>query len=100
MILLTELPQYTTDPNTKESLNNAHSLTRGEDLPEIEQKKVCFKEENEYENLDDDAMTQTTTTSKDGKINNISWTNKKCVQKESQGRNYDKKLGRYSRLPF
>ena len=43
MILLTELPQYTTDPYTKESLNNAHSSTRGEDLPEIEQKKCVSK---------------------------------------------------------
>ena len=63
-LLLTELPQYTTDSYTKESLNNAHPSTRGEDLPEIEQKQVRFKEENEYENLDDDAMTQTTTTSR------------------------------------
>ena len=64
IILLTELPQYTTDPYTKESLDNAHSSTRGVGLEEVKRKKVRFKEEIEYENQDDDAMTQTTTTSR------------------------------------
>ena len=99
MILLTELPQYTIDPYTKESLDNAHSSTRGEDLPEVEQKSAFQRRKWIWKSRwwCDDTNNYNF---KDGKINNISWTNKKCIQKESQGRKYDKKLGRHSRLPF
>ena len=62
MILFTELPQYTTYPYTKESLDNSHSSTRGVGLQEVKRKKVRFKEEIEYENQDDVVLTQTTTT--------------------------------------